>query len=80
MIIDIIDSGPGVAEEHRAHLMEAFFTTKPLGGGMGVGLSLCKAIAEDHGGTLHLTDVDGHDLLPVDAARHHPAQQNGVAA
>jgi len=67
--IDVIDSGPGVAPEHRKHLMEPFYTTKPLGAGMGVGLSLSRVIARDHGGTLELTDVDGHTcfrlMLPV---------------
>ena len=33
--IDVIDSGPGVAPEHRKHLMEPFYTTKPLGAGDG---------------------------------------------
>ena len=78
MCIDVIDSGPGVMEEHRSHVMEAFYTTKPLGGGMGVGLSLCKAIAEDHGGTLSLTAFDGHTCFRLKLPLH-PAQQNGVA-
>jgi C4-dicarboxylate-specific signal transduction histidine kinase len=39
MRIDVIDGGPGVAEEHRSHVMDAFFTTKPMGAGLGVGLS-----------------------------------------
>lgn len=52
--IDVIDSGPGVPMEHRTHLMKPFFTTKPVGEGMGIGLSLSKAIAHDHGGSLVL--------------------------
>jgi signal transduction histidine kinase len=34
--------------------MEPFFTTKELGGGMGIGLSLSRAIAQEHGGSLTL--------------------------
>jgi PAS domain S-box-containing protein len=59
-LIEVIDGGPGVAPEQRDHLMEAFFTTKPMGGGMGVGLSLSSAIARDHGGKLEMTEIDGH--------------------
>jgi signal transduction histidine kinase len=79
MQIDVIDGGPGVAEEHRVHLMEAFFTTKPVGAGIGVGLSLSRAIAQDHNGSLELTGVDGHTcfrlMLPLG-----PEPQNGVTA
>jgi PAS domain S-box-containing protein len=51
----VIDSGPGVAPELRARIMEPFFTTKPVGKGTGLGLSLCKAIVENHGGELKLS-------------------------
>jgi C4-dicarboxylate-specific signal transduction histidine kinase len=52
--VDVTDSGPGIEDHFKAHLMEPFFTTKELGLGMGVGLSLSRAIAQDHGGTLTL--------------------------
>ena len=52
--VEVTDSGPGIADHFKAHLMEPFFTTKELGLGMGVGLSLSRAIAQDHGGTLML--------------------------
>jgi len=42
------DSGCGVAEQDMEKLYDAFYTTKP--GGLGMGLSLCKSIAETHGG------------------------------
>jgi C4-dicarboxylate-specific signal transduction histidine kinase len=52
--MDVTDSGPGIEDHFKAHLMEPFFTTKEFGLGMGVGLSLSRAIAQDHGGTLTL--------------------------
>jgi C4-dicarboxylate-specific signal transduction histidine kinase len=58
--IDVTDSGPGIEDHFRAHLMEPFFTTKELGLGMGVGLSLSRVIAQDHGGTLTLLEDAVH--------------------
>jgi diguanylate cyclase (GGDEF)-like protein len=54
LCVDVSDSGPGIEDHFKAHLMEPFFTTKELGLGMGIGLSLSRAIAQDHGGTLTL--------------------------
>ena len=71
LVIRVIDSGPGIEEKFRAHLMDPFFTTKKLGLGMGVGLSLSRAIAQDHGGTLALCPDDMVNtcfelILPID--------------
>jgi PAS domain S-box-containing protein len=54
ILIDVTDSGPGIDDKIRPHLMDPFFTTKSPGLGTGVGLSLSRAIAQDHGGTLTL--------------------------
>ncbi len=50
--IRIDDTGPGLAQ--TANLFVPFFTTKP--GGSGIGLVLCRQIAESHGGSLTLRD------------------------
>ncbi len=49
------DGGPGLA--NTANLFVPFFTTKP--GGSGIGLVLCRQIAEAHGGTLELKNNSG---------------------
>ena len=52
MEIWIEDDGPGVAQ--TANLFVPFFTTKPEGSG--IGLVLCRQIAENHGGSLTLSN------------------------
>jgi signal transduction histidine kinase len=46
------DDGPGVPAELRGRIFEALFTTKAKGNGLG--LALCRRIAEAHGGTVTL--------------------------
>jgi two-component system nitrogen regulation sensor histidine kinase NtrY len=53
--VAIEDDGPGIAQ--ATNLFVPFFTTKPEG--TGVGLVLCRQIAENHGGTLTLTNRTG---------------------
>lgn len=52
----VIDSGPGVPPELRDRIMEPFFTTKPVGRGTGIGLSIARSLAEDNGGMLLLDE------------------------
>jgi two-component system sensor histidine kinase DctS len=46
----VIDAGPGIAPEAAARLFTPFFTTRSEG--MGLGLSLCRTVIEQHGGAL----------------------------
>jgi len=48
--IEVRDTGPGVPADLMPRLFQPFVTTKPMG--MGLGLPICKSIAESHGGTL----------------------------
>ena len=50
--VRIEDDGPGIA--NPSNLFVPFFTTKP--GGSGIGLVLCRQIAENHGGTFTLAN------------------------
>jgi signal transduction histidine kinase len=57
VLISVTDNGHGVTESDRKHLFEAFFTTKPMG--VGLGLSICKTIAGAHGGNLQYSQPEG---------------------
>jgi C4-dicarboxylate-specific signal transduction histidine kinase len=48
--VSVSDSGPGIAEARRALVFNPFFTTKE--GGLGLGLSICRSIIEEHGGRI----------------------------
>ncbi|HJV92352.1 MAG TPA: ATP-binding protein [Azonexus sp.] len=52
VVIDIRDHGPGLPDEVRHHLFEPFYTTKPAGEGLGLGLAISLTIVESYGGTL----------------------------
>jgi PAS domain S-box-containing protein len=65
------DYGPGMSKEVLGHVMELFFTTKPVGKGSGLGLSLCDTIVREHGGEMSIESKEGkgtqvHVILPID--------------
>lgn len=57
----IIDEGPGIPEDVRPHIFEPFFTTKKASqtSGMGLGLSICRSLATELGGTLDFRTAPG---------------------
>ena len=55
--VSVADQGPGIAPEDAEHIFDPFYSTK--GAGLGVGLSISRAIVEAHGGTLSLTPNAG---------------------
>lgn len=57
--IEIRDRGGGIPPEVLARIGEPFFTTKPPGRGMGLGLFLARAVIEGVGGTLQIDSIAG---------------------
>jgi signal transduction histidine kinase len=57
--ISIEDNGPGIPPEIRTKIFEAFFTTKPVGEGSGLGLHIIGRILEKHKGVLELESEPG---------------------
>ncbi len=53
------DSGKGLSDTDLAHLFQPFYTTKPSGAGLGLGLVICRDIAAEFGGELQARNADG---------------------
>ncbi|MFJ4432202.1 ATP-binding protein [Pseudomonas sp. NPDC089395] len=82
--ITISDNGTGMSEQVAQRALEPFFTTKPLGQGSGLGLSIVYGFIRQSGGQLHMISSQGHGTcihlylprettdLPRPAARQEP--------
>ena len=60
LLIDVRDTGKGIAVEQQGDVFRAFFTTKPHGQGTGLGLPTALRIAEAHGGGVELLESSEH--------------------
>jgi signal transduction histidine kinase len=63
--IEVRDTGPGVPPAIADQIFQPFFTTKPTGEGLGLGLDLCQKIVEAHGGTLSFESEPGRTVFRV---------------
>jgi signal transduction histidine kinase len=52
--IEVADTGRGIAPQHMDRVREPFFSTKPIGEGMGLGLALCETTVKRYGGSLEI--------------------------
>ncbi len=79
-LLEVSDTGIGIASEHLSHLGERFYRVDKArsreGGGTGLGLSIVQSIAATHGGTLTLTSIPDQGTtatlaLPLAQEIHH---------
>ena len=74
----VADAGPGIPPEVAARLFTPFFTTRREG--MGLGLSLCRTVIEQHGGALDFGPLPGGAAAPNSASRCRPRASASSAA
>lgn len=55
--VSVRDNGAGISEDAMPHVFEAFFTTKTIGKGLGLGLSISYRLARDMNGHLSVTNA-----------------------
>ena len=61
VLLSVQDSGHGITAEDQDRVFDPFFTTKPSG--MGLGLAICRTVAQDHGGNLRLVETSSHGSI-----------------
>ncbi len=90
-VIEVADTGPGIAKDVLSRIFDPFFTTKDVGAGMGLGLSICDRIIRDVGGEIvveselgrgttmriFLPAAEASVLLPLQQSAPPPAVRRG---
>jgi two-component system NtrC family sensor kinase len=72
VVVEVQDTGIGIAPGDQGKIFEPFYTTKPPGRGTGLGLSICYGIVADHRGRIEVDSLPGRGatfrvFLPVAA-------------
>jgi two-component system cell cycle sensor histidine kinase/response regulator CckA len=77
-VVEIADTGSGIAPEIASRVFDPFFTTKPVGLGTGLGLAMCHRITTEHGGEIAFESNPGATtfrvILPAAASQGHVAR------
>jgi signal transduction histidine kinase len=77
VVVEIVDSGPGIPEEHLERLFDPFFTTKPAHEGAGLGLAVCRQVLEEIGGGISVQTALGKgSTFRVTLPTRPPPRQN----
>lgn len=58
-VVTVRDTGPGISREVRRHLFDPFYSGRPAGRGLGMGLAKCWRIIASHGGSIDVASEPG---------------------
>jgi len=73
VIVEIEDDGPGIPKEIQSRIFEAFFTTKPIGEGTGLGLNISyNIVVNQHRGDIRMFSEPGKTVFEVWLPLHIP--------
>jgi PAS domain S-box-containing protein len=59
VLVHVADTGHGIPSANIGKIFDPFYTTSQLGKGIGLGLSICHSIVEQHFGSIDVTSVEG---------------------
>ena len=59
VVIRVRDTGTGIQEEHIENIFDPFYTTKEVGDGVGLGLSISYGLVNDLNGTIEVSSSRG---------------------
>jgi PAS domain S-box-containing protein len=59
IVLEVADNGPGIESQHQEKIFNPFFTTKDIGDGSGLGLSVLQGIVSSYGGHVLLRSTPG---------------------
>ena len=76
-LLIIRDNGEGISPENISKIFDPFFTSKDVGEGMGLGLSICYRIMQQHGGSIEVQSERG---VYSEFTLRFPRAANGMAA
>jgi signal transduction histidine kinase len=65
VVVRVVDNGPGISAEARAHLFEPFFTTKPVGKGTGLGLDIVRRLISHNDADIEVDSRPGRTEFRV---------------
>lgn len=78
VVLSVSDSGGGMTEDERAQIFGRFHSTAALGEGAGLGLYICRHIAELHGGSIHVDTIAHYGTtMVVTFPAGQPSAQRG---